>query len=339
MNTNIFLPKKINVGFQRRTDTYTKSLAYIIYYDEKNVLRKETSWQSWRDKEITPKEFDNEPTSGFVLNKKVGGYKSDWNFRQAYVRVYDPRGFEFEITVPNLIYILENCSSIKGKGLEGEFVYGWEGKDLLLIPVDAPDYAKYKKYTDAIFSPKKIGKKDLVLGGTYQLTTGKSVVYMGQFPVYHRYGELEGSKNGIAHYFAKAQQGQWYQKERRLDYSTSKSVPKIAQCLSDQCVANYAEMMDFLKNSPEFEPAVKYEIKTQPMTLDEFRSLVRMNSYRCYFFTVNLKEHNLRRGYPEGTMYDGDDYLSTEAVFEKYHPVTIIKNKIGEKKNECARQA
>lgn len=46
----IFIPKKINVGFQKRDDTYTGKLAYIIYYDETGKLRKETSWNGWRDK-------------------------------------------------------------------------------------------------------------------------------------------------------------------------------------------------------------------------------------------------------------------------------------------------
>src|SRR5574343_1729160 len=139
MKSNIFIPKKIKVGFQNREDTYTKKLAYVIYYDEKGVLRKETSWQSWRDKTIEPVEFDNVPFSGFVLNKKVGGYSNyHWNPRQTYVRIYDPRDFEFEITVPNLLYILENGNSIKGKGLEGDFVYGWDGTELVLIPTCAP---------------------------------------------------------------------------------------------------------------------------------------------------------------------------------------------------------
>jgi len=118
MNGNVFIPQKLKIGFQERSDTYTKKLAYVIYFDEKGTLRKEASWQSWRDKKIDPIEIDNVPTSGFVLNKKVGGYKSDWNFRNAYVRVYDPRDFEFEITIPNLLFILENTSAIKGKDLD-----------------------------------------------------------------------------------------------------------------------------------------------------------------------------------------------------------------------------
>lgn len=36
----LFIPEKIKVGYQKRTDTYTNKLAYVIYYDEKNKLRK-----------------------------------------------------------------------------------------------------------------------------------------------------------------------------------------------------------------------------------------------------------------------------------------------------------
>lgn len=91
MNNTIFVPNKINVGFQNRNDTYTKKLAYIIYFDEKGKLRKEASWNSWRDNGIPNIIFENKPTEGFVLNKKVGDYCCDWSHRQAYVRVYDPR--------------------------------------------------------------------------------------------------------------------------------------------------------------------------------------------------------------------------------------------------------
>ena len=71
MKTNIFIPSKINVGFQNRKDTYTGKLAYVIYFDEKGKLRKETSWQNWRDKNIPNEIFENEPIEGFVLNKKL----------------------------------------------------------------------------------------------------------------------------------------------------------------------------------------------------------------------------------------------------------------------------
>lgn len=36
---SIFIPKTITAGFQKRYDTYTGQLAYIIYTDEKGESR------------------------------------------------------------------------------------------------------------------------------------------------------------------------------------------------------------------------------------------------------------------------------------------------------------
>lgn len=57
MKSNLFIPKKIHVGFQKRSDTFIGNLAYVIYEDEKGKLRKETSWNSWRDKNIEVKDL------------------------------------------------------------------------------------------------------------------------------------------------------------------------------------------------------------------------------------------------------------------------------------------
>lgn len=35
MKSAIYIPKKINVGYRERQDTYTGKLAYVIYWDEK----------------------------------------------------------------------------------------------------------------------------------------------------------------------------------------------------------------------------------------------------------------------------------------------------------------
>ena len=182
MNSSIFVPKTINVGYQNRSGTYTGKLAYVIYYDEKGKLRKEASWNSWRDDKIPNDEFENVPTEGFVLNKKAGDYSTGWDHRHAYCRVYDPRGFEFEITIENLLYILENANCIKGKGLEGEFIYGWDGKDLVLMPVESPDYKQIAAYNKIVHNNESIKTRDLILGATY--LTKENIEYIKQ-----NYGE------------------------------------------------------------------------------------------------------------------------------------------------------
>jgi len=109
------IPETISVGYQERKDTYTGKLAYVIYTDAKGVLRKEKSWDSWRDKKIKATQHTNEPISGFVLNKGVGGSRESygWNARNEYIRVYDPRGFEFEILGVPFIPVTWNGDSLE----------------------------------------------------------------------------------------------------------------------------------------------------------------------------------------------------------------------------------
>lgn len=174
------IPKTLHVGYQERSGTYTGKLAYVIYEDHKGKKRKETSWQNWRNQKIEPDTFENVPTSGFVLNKGVGGTRESWgwNPRNEYIRVYDPRDFEFEISVANLLFILQHCTSTKGKGLEGEFVYSWDGTELVLLPVDCTEYQKSAEFTANL--SKKVTKKDMVPGHIYLDKKGCSHMYLGR---------------------------------------------------------------------------------------------------------------------------------------------------------------
>lgn len=274
MKSNIFIPKKINVGFQNRNGTYTGKLAYIIYFDAKGKLRKEASWNSWKDSKIPSVIHDNEPTSGFVLNKKAGGYSTGWNHRQTYVRVYDPRGFEFEISIPNLLYILENATSTKGKGLEGEFVYGWDGKDLLLMPVDSPDYKELTSFNEKLHNTEQLKGKDLVIGGTY-LTDGNSeVIYMGRFDKWSYMWRREGKstyENKGKHYFFYSTTG---------SLVTLKSLTrKIISTISTDCVENYAELFEKLERNTDYSPIDNTKDEYINYTFEEFKSHLDTRSY------------------------------------------------------------
>lgn len=182
--SKVFIPKVVEVGYVERAGTFNGKLAYVTYRDGKGNLRKEVSWSRWRDKEIPSQEFENVPTSGFTLNKKVGGNSGCWNDRQTYVRVYDPRGNEFEISIANLLWILEwGCS--KGKLLNGEFVYGWDGSELLLVPIKSPDYINDKLNSDKMYTNGWLKPKDLVAGREYVLKgKDETYVYLGKHQPY-----------------------------------------------------------------------------------------------------------------------------------------------------------
>lgn len=175
-NEFLNIPERIIVGYNNRGGGFP--LAYVTYFRGKKIA-KETSWEGWRDKKIPPGEFENVPTEGFVLNKRTGGYKSGWDYRQTYCRVYDPRGFELEITVDNLLYILQECSCMAGKGLEGKFVYAWGGSQIILLPVTSPDYIATTELA-AKREELSLKWKDIVPGYTYRTKYNDELIYIGK---------------------------------------------------------------------------------------------------------------------------------------------------------------
>lgn len=280
MNSIIFIPEQLMVGFQNRKDTFTGKLAYVIYYDEKGKLRKEHSWQNWRDRNIDPQELVNEPTTGFVLNKKVGGYCYHYDPRQTYVRVYDPRGFEFEITVPNLLWILENSDCIKGKGLAGEFVYGWDGAELLLVPVDSPEYKESQKISIAKFSKTFIKGKDLIVGHTYKFTNGEQYVYLGKYDFYDSVRDHDSGRFGrinakIGKRFFFGYEGSGPHNTVVPQISIPKSLTRlVTEETSDIMSDQYADYVSLMKKNPHFSPEDISKDKFVPFAVNEIMGLL-----------------------------------------------------------------
>lgn len=180
-NERLNIPETLKVGFNNRPDTYSGKLAYVTYINKKGDIAKATSWNGWIDKNIDVETYENKPIEGFVLNKRAGGYKSGWNFRQTKCRVYDPRGFEVEISMENLLYILQECTSSKGKGLEGEFVYAWSGTELILLPVCSEDY---KASAELMERQENITLKSLKVGTAYKGSEADYLIYIGKMEWY-----------------------------------------------------------------------------------------------------------------------------------------------------------
>lgn len=250
--TQLLIPEKIKVGYQERGDTYTARLGYVIYYDHKGVLRKEKSLQGWRDQKIDPQEFKNEPTEGFVLNRKVGGYKSDWNYRTAKIRIYDPRDWEFEITVENLLFILSVGDCSRGKGLEGKFVYAWEGQELVLMPVACENYKACTEYTE--LQSCKVKAKELIPGASYNTKKQEVLTYLGKFikhvveSDYYWHKEKTGPKQVF-----------W----NGNDFVFLSGLTSIATLHSDVVSPDYAELVDRYNKSIYGSKVTKFFTKKE----------------------------------------------------------------------------
>lgn len=266
---SIYIPQKIRVGYQEREDTFTKKLAYVIYYDNFGKLRKQTSWERWRSKDIEPQEFDNEPTSGFVLNK--GHTRYNWSSfghsKTVRIRIYDPRGIEFEITAENLVAVLMHTDCSR-REITGELVYAWNGTELMLLPVTSEEYQSARKFT--ALQAKKFSAKDLVEGATYLTKSEHKVVYLGRFDWWEWKYKYE---DGGAHYrrFRKRQHvfacdgrmGSWASYECVGDNYFKPLNPSsvIAVEVTREPPENFAELVDlFTKKTEVASEIVKYSV-------------------------------------------------------------------------------
>lgn len=249
------------------------------------------------DKGIIPVEFDNVPTEGFVLNKKAGGTSHGWDARQTYCRVWDPRGFEFEITIPNLLFILQETNSLKGKGLEGEFVYSWDGKDLVLIPTSCQEYKSSAAFTE--LQGGKVAAKDLVAGYSYKTKKNEILIYIGKFEFFDQQYSWKDVKFSKKFVFVDIKGG----------FVGLESVASLAGVTSETVISNFAELIEkYSKSDYSGVKAISLNPTTFTKKSNNGRSLYRddyndndyayataykeekPNVYRRYNFYPNVRE-------------------------------------------------
>jgi hypothetical protein len=272
VDDQLFIPSRVKVGYNKRDDTYTGKLGYVIYFDANGKLRKESSWEKWRQKNLGQDEYDNVPTEGFVLNKDVGGKRhsySDWHGRMEKVRVFDPRNFEFEISIPNVLFILTNCTSTKGKGLEGQFVYAWAGTELILLPIDCEEYRQSQKFSAGLAG--KVSTKELVPGCTYLSKRQNELVYLGKFGwssratyAYEKRGLSFELKTGHVFYNPKPDKDGYQPEDQKFILFSSPAA--LSARTNDTPVDNYADLLHQF-NQSEHNALVK-DVKVAPFHFD-----------------------------------------------------------------------
>lgn len=252
MDNKLYIPEKIRVGFQEREGTYTGKLAYIIYYDEKGKIRKETSFDGWRDHKIDVLELDNKPRNGYLFNKGVQRYAYHFGSGRSMLRVYDPRDFEFEIDIDNLEAILMN-SDVSKKEIIGDFVFAWSGKDLILLPVNSQEYKDSVEYTENQY--KKVSTKDLIKGATYsQKKNDSQYIYVGFFDWSDTtgYGGINTKivNKGKKHiFFERQKQDINSYNYLRDDGFNILSVSTFSECVNDEPVDDYPEIVKAFEES------------------------------------------------------------------------------------------
>lgn len=298
--SNIYLvPNRLSVGYVGREDATNGLLGYVVHYDLKSgELRKAKSLNSWRDKGIDCLDFDNEPTSGFIFSKNI---TRSWSYtgrgKTERLRVYDPRGFDIEIDMGNLMKIIEHYS-IENAEIKGQLAYAWVGTNLCLLPVTSEEYKS--SLIISRDSSKKYKISDLKVGTIYQCKnydSFSSQVYLGRFFVNdsisgYNLGKklirsvMNSRQLGLRHIFA----------EYGLNGDFKYSIVNPNKILSELCILSDEELNDEI---------IKFE---DTFSHKEFDGKVYMNIMEKGLFTKdNYNEvfNNVFTGYNTFVHYGG----------------------------------
>jgi hypothetical protein len=234
---NLFIPKRLKIGFQERPGTFTGKLAYVIYYDEKNNLRKEKSWNSWCDSNIPSIEIDNDPKTGFIFNKGIQRSSEWFGSGRSVFRVYSPDDFEFEINSDNLINLLMHSDISKREILES-CVFAWCGTELILLPVNSVEYQDAIEYTEK--QDQVINTKELVKGHTYKAKKQDvDAIYIGYFPYYE--WSYNWKTNNVAYSSTAKGKKHIFVGNDKFVYLTGKNLSYVVNA---EVVDNYADLVD-----------------------------------------------------------------------------------------------
>lgn len=249
MQSNYYIPQKIKVGFQKRSDTYTGKLGFVIYYDEKNILKQETAWDKWRDHKIKPIEFDNIPQKGYVINKNINRLGHHFSSGRTVARIFDSRDFEFEISMDNLFGILMNSDLSKCE-IDQECILAWDGNKVVLLPTNCKEYLDSQAHTRK--QSLEITTKELIKGATYSLKKEiHEYVYLGYFEWFDASYEYAEKNPGTIHsYFgynrfmkSKGKKHIFYSKISNYESFSLVNVKHLAECINHEPHENYSEFI------------------------------------------------------------------------------------------------
>jgi len=249
MQTNLYIPKKIRVGFKKRSDTFTGKLGFVTYLDDKGALRQEKSWNGWRDHKIEVQEFDNVPRSNFVFNKDV--HRSGHWSSHSKVRIHDSRDFEFEIELSNMMYILMH-SDVSKRDIQEDCVFAWSGRDLVLLPVNSDEYQKSIEHTRK--QETKFSLKDLVEGHTYSTKSHEEFIYLGHYDWNEK--NYKGWRNvGKKHIFYREKKNSWEENFVAING------PELCECIHNEVHQKYAHFIDSLMKTKHIQKMGKFTVK------------------------------------------------------------------------------
>lgn len=283
----VFIPKKLKVGYQSRQDTFTGKLAYINYENDKKVWALDKSWKNWV-KEEQIDFIDNEPISGFIINRSKTRYAS-FAGKSVNIRIYHPNGFEFEISPDNLCAVISH-SDISHSYISQECILGWEGGRVLLIPTNSDVYQSALK--DTKYKLSKF-EDDFVFANSYiaKKSTKDNLIYLGKEQAFtHDIQTWTSSEKYIQISTSPKRKGNLFYNTNKKSYEY-KTASQIAEASNPIPLEEAQNLLSNFKTNPLYQDI--YSLPLVPFTQD-YETVKRMFLYTLIQRIFNYSSHQLR---------------------------------------------
>ena len=212
---------------------------------------------------------------------------------------------------------MENTNSIKGKGLEGSFVYGWHGTELVLIPTNSVEFEEIKNYNSNL--GKKVSKKNLVEGKIYLNKQNERLIYLGYFDEYKIYGNYKNLGKKF-----------WFKYEKKQYYLTYSSLNPIMTEVDD-VVNNYVELIDELEHCDRYSPHDETQYKYEIINNNDYELINFYNNTTFINFNNEFIAVKINNGYNVNNRTYDKFYLET---YHNKHYYYLLDNKIFKTKEE-----
>jgi hypothetical protein len=163
--------------------------------------------------------------------------------------------------------------------LEGQFVYAWEGTELVLLPCHSVDYKNSQNFTD--LQGKSVGAKELKEGVTYLTKKQEELTYLGKFDYHFQYNIARNHYYGMqsyAHYRGYDVNEEWKHPPKKDQKGVVKryvfwngkefvylnDLKSLGTAKDDGVHPDFAELVDKYNKSPHGSKVVKLFLKEVP---------------------------------------------------------------------------
>lgn len=233
-----------------------------------------------------PHIFKNELMEGFEIAKSVRRYGGWSGTGNVVWRVFDPRGFELEISSENLARIID-CTNIDKGIIVGKCIWGRDGGSNVLLP-EASD-----NYSEAVAFHKKmdnrITEKDVNVGDTVMLLTEHYMkdqyVFYGKydFLLADRHRSLD-SQHGTAFMMDRVVSKRLFQNVKTGKYVvivTPKYASVVSKATSPMTKESVAEKLNADISNIKFEDT-SFKVALIAPTINKKQVVIGLESYDDY---------------------------------------------------------